>query len=502
VSPGDGWRRLSPRMLAVQPVLELVRAIPAILGVAIIGSGSGRGGQWALAAAVLFAAIGTLRWLTTTYRITPEQVQLRRGLLRRQVLSVSRDRVRTVDVTASPLHRVVGLARVQVGTGHGGRSKDQSLTLDGLGAADAARLRGELLHRAAAPGLEAPEAPAAAAPERELARLDPAWIRFGPFTLSGVAALALALALAARLASETDVDPEDFGILRDLVDHLTGIPTAAAVAEVAAALLVVVVLASTGGYVLSYWGFRLTRHEGGTLHVRRGLLTTRAVSIEERRLRGVEVGDTPLLRAAGGARCTAIATGLRRGEGASRGGSLLLPPAPRAEAERVAGLVLGDPAPATAPLTPHGPAARRRRHTRALGTVALVAAALLAADLLGAWPAWPWIAALALLPLAALLAADRYRSLGHALVGPWLVVRSGSLRRRRAMLATDGVIGWNVRRSYFQRRLGLATLTATTAAGRQRYLALDVDEAEALRIARAATPGLLDPFLAEDAPGR
>ncbi|HWV84396.1 MAG TPA: PH domain-containing protein, partial [Capillimicrobium sp.] len=322
MSPQDGWRRLSPRMLVVQPVLELVRAIPAILGIAIIGSGSGRGGQWALAAAVLFAAIGTLRWLTTTYRITPEQVQLRRGLLRRQVLSVSRDRVRTVDVTASPLHRVVGLARVHVGTGHAGRSSDQSLTLDGLGAADAARLRGDLLHRAAAPGLEAPEAPAAAAPERELARLDPAWIRFGPFTLSGVAALALALALAARLASETDVDPEDFGILRDVVDHLTSIPTAAAIAEVAAVLLVVVALASTGGYVLSYWGFRLTRHEGGTLHVRRGLLTTRAVSIEERRLRGVELADTPLLRVAGGARCTAIATGLRRGEGSARGGSL------------------------------------------------------------------------------------------------------------------------------------------------------------------------------------
>lgn len=489
-------------MLAVQPALELVRAVPALLGVAIVGSGSGRGGQWALGAAVLIAAIGTLRWLTTSYRITPDQVQLRRGLLRRRVLSVARDRVRTVDVTASPLHRAVGLARVRVGTGHGGRSGERALTLDGLKAAEAARLRGELLHRAA-PAPPAPDAADAAADadaapvaERELARLDPAWIRFGPFTLSGVAALAVAGALAARFASEAHLEPEDFGILREAADHVLGAPAGVAIAEVAAVLAVVVALLSTGGYVLSSWGFSLTRHAGGTLHVRRGLLTTRAVSIEERRMRGVEVAETLLLRVPGGARCTAIATGLRPGGGAERGGALLLPPAPRAEAVRVAGLVLGDPGVATAPLTPHGPAARRRRFARALTPVAAAAAALLAADRLAGWPAWPWIAALALLPAAALLAADRARSLGHALAGPWLVVRRGSIVRRRSTLARDGIIGWTVRRSFFQRRMGLATLTATTAAGRQRYAVLDVDEAEALRLARAATPGLLDPFLA------
>ena len=54
----------------------------------------------------------TLRWLTTRYRITSaDQVQIRRGLLRRQLVSVSRDRVRTVDVTSHALHRVLGLAR-------------------------------------------------------------------------------------------------------------------------------------------------------------------------------------------------------------------------------------------------------------------------------------------------------------------------------------------------------------------------------------------------------
>ncbi|MFD0822715.1 PH domain-containing protein, partial [Micromonospora zhanjiangensis] len=97
---------------------------------------------------------------------------------------------------------------------------------------------------------------------------------------------------------------------------------------------------------------------------------------------------------------------------------------------------------------------------------------------------------------AALLAQDRARSLGHAAVGRWLVSRQGSLVRRRYVLATDGIIGWNLRRSFFQRRVGLATLTATTAAGRQRYAVPDVDVDTALRLADGATPALLTPFLA------
>ena len=96
---------------------------------------------------------------------------------------------------------------------------------------------------------------------------------------------------------------------------------------------------------------------------------------------------------------------------------------------------------------------------------------------------------------AAALAADRARSLGHAVTDSALVARAGSLVRRRAMLAREGIIGVNVRRSFFQRRAGLVTLTATTAAGDQAYRVLDVTPAEAVRVAQAAAPGLLAPFL-------
>jgi len=52
-----------------------------------------------------------------------------------------------------------------------------------------------------------------------------------------------------------------------------------------------------------------------------------------------------------------------------------------------------------------------------------------------------------------------------------------------------------VRQTFFQRRAGLATLTATTAAGRQRYAVTDVPLSLALPLADRALPGLLGEFL-------
>ena len=152
------------------------------------------------------------------------------------------------------------------------------------------------------------------------------------------------------------------------------------------------------------------------------------------------------------------------------------------------------PAPLKVTLISHGSAARRRRLTRALVPALIIVATAGVAIFAGAsgWLAAP---AVLLVPVAAVLAVDRYRSLGHALAGSALVTRQGSLDRRLDVLQCDGIIGWNVRESFFQRRAGLATLTATTAAGRQRYAVPDVPLADALSLGNHAVPGLLGEFL-------
>ena len=492
------WRRLSPKMLAVHPVQETIRFLPVLVGVLFIGS-DGQGDLWSLVGLGLAVGAGLLRWFATTYRITPSHVQLRRGLLRRQEVSVPRDRVRSVDLTARPLQRVLGLNRVVIGTGRSDRT-DEGLTLDALNRGDAARLREELLRRSTVDTVEPLDTVHArvAGAGTTIARLAPAWIRFGPFTLSGIATIGVVVGSLTNLVNESRLRPDQFGLLRSVAARLAATPVTTAVAEVTVLAVIVVAVLSAITYVLAFWNFRLTRTDA-TLHVTRGLLTTRSTTIELRRLRGVEISEPLLLRAAGGARCLAITTGLRAGRGAEHGGSILLPPAPLAQARRVAGEVIGDPVPATIETNRHGPRARRRRHFRAFMFAALVTGALLLLWWPAGWRAWEWPVALGLFAICALLAEDRYRNLGHAFAGGRLVFQYGSVLRRRHVLSQEGVIGWTVRRSFFQRRSGLVTLTATTAAGRQHYSTVDIPAADAIALADAATPGMLTPFLRAEA---
>ncbi|GAB3199236.1 PH domain-containing protein [Nocardioides hungaricus] len=477
------WQRLDPRMLLIHPIRELVRFLPALIALVVAGTASGGLGEWwQLAAVVVPVALGVLRYLTTAYRITPGRVELRRGLLNRHVLSTPLDRVRTVDVTAPPIHRVLGLTSVRIGTGTASTDDDDNLDLDGLPVARARELRARLLHaEAAAEG--APE-------ERAVLEFDPAWLRFAPLTSVGLVIAAGVLGVASQAINAFG----GFGRLHPqrLVSDAESWSAWVAVPLALVGLAVIVSALSIGGYAVTDWGFRLT-HTGGAWHLRRGLITTRETTMDDERVRGVSVGEPLGLRLAGGGRASAIVTGL--GEGRS---ALLVPPAPREVVRRAAGAVLRSPGPLDAPLTEHGPRARTRRYTRAVGPALLLVLAAAYVVPAGA-PAWlPVVAALAV-PLAAALAADRARALGHALVGGYVVVRSGSLNRRREALEVHGVIGWNLRATWFQRRAGLTTLVATTAGGRQSVTALDVPETAAVALAHEAHPGLLGPFLVSPA---
>lgn len=493
VEPDAVWRRLSPRMLLIHPIREVGRFIPALFGIVLAGRNSGHD-WWSLAALVLVVALSLLRWVTTRYQITPNQVQLQTGLFRRRTMTTPADRVRTVDVTAHALHRLLGLARVTIGTGTSDRKKE-GLVLDGLTADAAGALRAELLHRETAPPSTTLTGPAGIG-EQLVAKLDPSWIRYAPFTLSGVVSALAIIGVAWRGLSQAQVDANRVSAVRDTTRHLRDTPLILDVIQVAVVLLIIVALLSIIGYVLAFWGFRLTRHAGGSLHISRGLITSRNTSIEERRLRGVEFIQLLPLRLVGGARLLAVATGLRVGRGAERGGTLLMPACPSAEAVRVAGAVLNDPRlPMQTPLTPHGPRARRRRYVRVLVPAMLGWTGLILLASLGPLPVG-WAVAGVLLPIVAvLLARDRYRGLGHALTENYLVSQWGSFDRRRVVLEPEGIIGWKLRQSFFQRRTGLSTLIVTTAAGKQFYRITDIELGPALSLADRATPGLLNDFL-------
>jgi putative membrane protein len=489
------WLWLSPRSLVVRPVTDLIRLLPVLIGVLFFGSSRGTGSYWAYGFAALAIITSLVRWCTTRYRITAERVYLRRGLLNQKVLSVPRDRIRSVDLSAHVIYRVLGLRRVLVGTGLNDRREGESLRLDALRHDDAEALRATLLARPAAVGAVGAAGAAAPGAERELARLSPGWVRFAPLTLTGLVIIGVLIGSGTQVLDATHISLTAIGPVHRLTASFGDLTLARQVLDGALAAVIAVVALSVAGYVALFWNFRLVRQDAGVLRVSRGLVSTRTTTIDERRLRGAELSEPLLLRLAGGARCLAITTGLRIGRGAEHGGSLLLPPAPRRVATDVAAAVLQVPAELlTGGLTRHGPAARRRRYVRALGGAVVVVAAMAALGLAGIVPAWAAWASLILLPAAAALAADRYASLGHRLASGWLVTWTGTLVRRRSVLSVDGIIGWRIHQSWFQRRQGLVSLAATTAAGRQHYVAHDIPVAAALALASAATSDLITPF--------
>ncbi|GAA1596358.1 PH domain-containing protein [Actinomadura kijaniata] len=478
-----GPQRLHPLTFVVGAVRELAALLAAGATTLLVG-----GVSTAFYFTLIGLAIGLVfhvaKWRMFTYTVHEDRIELRRALIGRSVKTVPRDRVRGVDVSATLPHRLLRLAIVRIDAGSDGGEGE----LNAVSRQEAERLRRLLLARPAAPRPARAEPARADAPRRVLARVRPAWYLYAPF--SG-AYLLTPFALAGSLLGTLYNLGDDLGLITrervaELGHEVVGLPTVVVVA-VALGFLAAVPVMSVIVFALFNWDFTVVARDGSIV-AERGLVTRRSVSLERRRIRGVELADNPFERIARVTRLGALITGL--GDAAHRG--RLLPAAPRRHAAALAARVLG---PVPAPLVPHPRAARSRRVGRAVAPPLAFAALAAAAG-------QPWVAygGLALAALAVPLGLDRYRQLGHATDGVRLSVRSGSLRRRQVVVEHRAVIGWRMRRTLFQRRLGLATLTVAVGAGEGGYAAVDMAERDAVAFAAEITPDWVVPFLAPPEP--
>ncbi|MFX0575759.1 PH domain-containing protein [Nocardia nepalensis] len=518
------WLRLDKRMLLVHPITEVVRFIPVLIGSVILGTNTGNP-LWSLIALALIVGFALTRWFTTAYRVGPTHVELRTGLIQRKKLSVPRSRIRSVDIEADLLHRVLGLAVLAIGTGQHADSGEK-FKLDALDADVVPRLRAVLLaHTAAEVSPAGQQLPTAVDPlrkglpeyafgnAREIGHWQASWVRYAPLSLTGFAIIAPIVGVAFQYGVGQVLFSSN--AVHNIEDGSAAL-IAVAIALLLIAIVVIVSLAACTRYLTTYFGLRVL-DDDRTLHLRHGLFTTRQITLDLARLRGATVNEPLLLRLAGAAELEAIMTGQSPRQ-------KILPQAPRPAIERTLAELLvprgvsssaaapldrgpvGVPERAqqesatvsTAPLIAHGPVARRRRYTRALSPILIVAAVMLIFSLAGAdFSPWWWLLPAIVTPIAVALAADRYRGLGHAVLPAtetspaWLITRSGSLDRDRDCLEAPGIIGWTVRQSFWQRRSGVATVVAATAAGKKRYHVVDIPLEQAWALIESATPGRL-----------
>ncbi|OOC53756.1 MULTISPECIES: PH domain-containing protein [Nocardiopsis] len=542
------WQRLHPFSVWASTVVAGVFLLPsAIVGtVVLVVAGQS---LWALApvpGALAFLAFMTyldmLRLRATRYRVTAERMEMRSGIVAKAYRSIPRERVRSVDVAAPLYARIFGLCSVTVGTGEKVGPGSDQLQLLYVTAEQGEWLRRDLLYRgtptaagpSGAPGDAADGEPGAGGDEEtELARLDRRWFAYAPAT---TATLGVGLGAITGLLG---LNAQTGGTGWDWISEQTGLPSIAEMSSFVVArfllvvpltllgLLVSGVIVLTAVAVETWWDYRLTREADGTVRLRRGLLTSVSLSVEGRRLNGVTLHEPFVLRRTGGADVRAVATGLAAADDKKTNAKSRLSPAmPRQRARELAADLMRTPdSPLDVPLAAHPRAALRRRFTRAtvvtvLGAVLAGALAWLQTMISAAWwkvvheaerefipvplatstveaaPSWGWaVLAVLISAVAFWYAVGSYRGLGHGLHPRYLVVRQGMAVRDTVTLERSAVIGWRITHSPFQRRLGLADVAATTAAGQGMYAANDVGLGQGLAWAGEAVPELLEPFL-------
>ena len=437
------------------------------------------------AIALVHPANEALKYWKVRYRITPSELQVRKGLAVRSAHSVPLHRIRTVDITSPLIHRLLGLAVLTVGTGSNLMTDPTSgVALAGLRAPVAASLRSRLVREAEL----APDVAATPVPDDgTVVELRWGWV---VYAMSGVWLLVGALSVGGTL----------FGMASAIGrgDWLTnGVAVAAAALGVFAALVGLVVFLLVGAvagattFVTGWWGYRLAREPGGTFVATRGLFTTRSFTADRARMRGITLSASPLVRLLGGALARPVMTGISLRQ-AMNESAAMLPTTTRDEAVRLGDTLLGTPVlqaleDGTVRLVTHPPAARRRAVARWVVADAAVAGVLALGAVLWSWPSWLLAVPVALLPLCVLAGRAAYRALGHALVGDHLYLRRGVVVRRTDVLEVRGISGATVTQSPVQRWLGLAHLVATTAAGEQAYRAVDVAVGDATALAAELT---------------
>ncbi|MGX1595948.1 PH domain-containing protein [Dietzia maris] len=501
IDPEAPWQRLSWRMLLVYPLGMLTRLLPVFL--ISLWLGSNRSNYWfEIIVVSLVILSGVLRWLSTSYQVGRTHIILKKGFFSRQVVTVARQRIRSVDTESDLFHRVLKVSIVEVGTGRAdsGKSDAERFRLDAIDTTLVDPLRDELLkhRRAMDPSLDVEDEEQWGSKYGEdIARWKVTWSRFAPFSFIGFGVL-FSLWLITWQMGDMHDRIMDLAVVEGTIDWLDSLGQPWAFVGKGVAIWLVAGVLAIITYAIRYGKYALT-DRGQLLYVQNGILRRKHIALDKARLRGVEMRLPVYLRMLGGGRLEPIMTGTKKGATAST----LLPQAPIADVRRVAIRILGNETPVTVPLRRHPWKASRRRVTRGLLPFWIVAGIIVlvridsgpSADI---WVHWGIPAALVFFVV---LSVDRIRMLGHALLPEVLVTSNGSWTAKRSVLEADGIIGWTVTQSVFQRTARVATVSAATPAGNGVYSVVDIDADEAWALAEALTPGITDVWHHTGEPG-
>jgi putative membrane protein len=460
-------RRLHPGTIAISLVKSAPSTLvgmPALLTLAT-DVGFARVALFTLLGIAVAASFTWVGWRSFTYAIEADALVIARGVFSRSRRAIPLERIQDVSIEQKPLARVFDLALVRIETGGG--DADEA-TLDSVHINEAHRLRAAIRRAPAAQA--AAEAVGAEEPVFSMSASRVLFYGLFNFSLLWLAAIFGALQ---TLDGFVDLDwRELLGVAeRGVRSHLT---PAAILSAFAAALA----LGVAAGLVRTFareFGFRLV-DLGERFRRVRGLLTRSEVVVAKDRIQ-LALVHRPLLRRKLGWESLSFQT-----LGGSDDASGRQEVAPFARPQEVARVVAAAGLPS---FEAEGMEPVARGHA-ARAAIRHGVPPALAFGVGGCFfpPAW---LGLLVVPMAIALALHGRSRHRYALRETSLQVTRGVVSRREWLVPRDRVQSVTIRRSWLQRRFGLATLEVDTAGGRgaHRPDIVDVRETRAAELAMA-----------------
>ncbi len=446
-TPFAAWRRLHPAAIAVW-ISGIVGSFAIPLLVLLVLGGE-RGPLFFSSAIGAIAVVGSvIRWTRYWYRLDGQTLVIRGGLLQRWERTLQPARIQSVDVVQKLTHRLFGVVelRIEVVGGTGTEGSLVALTPE-----EANSLRALLLADHVA---DDPTEPA-------LVRMRPADLLLAGATGGRVAVVAAMAGWAFQILPE--------GTFVETLDRLAGAERSdlETVLVIGAVLLTASIVISLVSTVLVYWDFTAVRRDD-RLIITRGLLQTRRSVVPIARIQAIRLEENLIRRAFGLASLRVLTAGYGRGSGDEQQSSMLVPVADRRRCLELAEAVLGSAGLRSAEIL----LAPRRALVRRLCFAAILGTAALALGL--AFRNGALAAALPVLPLALGFQFLAWRALGHAIVGPHVLARSGALVRRTTVADQANIQHLVLSRSPTQRPFGIASLTL--AIPKAATSVIDVDD--------------------------
>lgn len=459
------------------------------------------GAVFVVLAALGLAVMGGLSWWRFVFVVTDGELRVSRGVLSEEKLAIPLNRVQTVSLEQGLLHQILNLTKVAVDTAGSTATEFKFDALErrraealrqvvsehrsgvGPGTMDPAPVGSSVVPAAPPPtGLPTGGPPpdgrgiGAAVRTEVIARRSVADLVKIGLSSWPWAGLVFIIPLLAALDELRDL--LDFPLLDELSRRAEevgqdGGPEVSVTLLLASAASFVVVVTLAGWAlqvvraVVTNWELTLTRSTsaaGDSLRRDAGLFNRTSLAANLPRVQGMRTTSSPMQRWFGIRRLVLSITG---------DADLAVPGSTDAEYDRIESLVFDGEAPVTDRIVSRAWVVLEARN-RALG---LVAPTIVVAVLFG------WWALLAVLPLVsgavgAYLAWRRYR---WGFTDRRLAVRQGLLTHRTHDVEFVKAQSVDVRRSFFQRRRGLATFRLQTAEESFEVHMITESEANALR---------------------